>query len=343
MRARRGRRHIGMRTLAAALTAGAILMLGSTPSAAQDTHPGTTSRTTWGDPDLEGVWNFATIIPFQRPASAEGKEILSDEEAAVLTEQALERQNADRRNENAAVDIERAYNDFWWDYGDEIRGNRSSLVIDPPDGKLPAVTPEGRERIRALGTSFRPGRADSWLDRSLWERCILGFNSGPPMIPSAYNNNMQLFQTADHVVILNEMVHSARVIPLETRQPLSENIRQWQGSSHGRWEGDTLVVETRNFRNESRTPYFRDSGEGLRLIERFTRADAETLLYAFTVVDPATYERYWTAEVPMKTGEGPIFEYACHEGNYGMFNLLSGARAEEAQEAVDAAGLRNKN
>ena len=171
------------------------------------------------------------------------------------------------------MDIERAYNDFWWDYGDEIRGNRSSLVIDPPDGKLPAITPEGRERMRSLGASFGPDRSDSWLDRSLWERCILGFNSGPPMIPSAYNNNMQLFQNADHVVILNEMVHSARVIPLDTQPPLSDDIRQWQGSSRGHWEGDTLVVETRNFRNEARTPYFRDSGEGLHLIERFTRAD----------------------------------------------------------------------
>ncbi len=324
------------RLLAAMLLALALSLAGLAPATAQSTDDAAIpTRTEWGDPNLEGVWNFATIIPFQRPASAEGRAILTDEEAAEFRERSLERQNADNRNDNAAVDIERAYNDFWWDYGDEIRGNRSSLVIDPPDGKLPAITPEGRERMRSLGASFGPGRSDSWLDRSLWERCILGFNSGPPMIPSAYNNNMQLFQNADHVVILNEMVHSARVIPLDTQPPLSDDIRQWQGSSRGHWEGDTLVVETRNFRNEARTPYFRDSGEGLNLIERFTRADAETLLYAFTVIDPATYERYWTAEIPMKTGDGPIFEYACHEGNYGMFNLLSGARALEAAEAEE--------
>ena len=324
------------RLLAAPLMALVLSLAGLVPTAAQSTDEAARpTRTGWGDPDLQGVWNFATIIPFQRPATAEGKEILTDEEAATFREQALERQNADRRNDNAAVDIERAYNDFWWDYGDEIRGNRSSLVIDPPNGKLPAMTPEGRERMQKLGVQFGPGRADSWLDRSLWERCILGFNSGPPMVPSAYNNNMQLFQTAEHVVILNEMVHAARVIPLDRRPQLSADIRQWQGNSRGHWEGDTLVVGTTNFRNEARTPYFRDSGEGAHLIERFTRVDTETLLYAFTVVDPATYERYWTAEIPMKIGDGPIFEYACHEGNYGMFNLLSGARAEE--KAADEA------
>ena len=320
-------------------TAAVILIVGL-PVTAHNANA--QSQTVWGDPDLQGVWNFATLIPFQRPDDAEGRAILSDEETATLRQQRLEQQDADRRDGGVARDVERAYNNFWWDYGDEIRGNRSSLVVDPGNGKLPPMTAAAQANMRERRAQAYNGPTRSWLDRSLWERCILGFNSGPPMVPSAYNNNFQLFQTAEHVVILNEMVHAARVVPLDGRAALSDNIRQWQGSSRGRWEGNTLVVETRNFRDEARTPYFRDSGEGTRLIERFTRVDPETLLYSFTIVDPTTYERYWTAEIPMKTGDGPMFEYACHEGNYGMFNLLAGARAEEAAEPTKESTARTK-
>ena len=168
-------------------------------------------------------------------------------------------------------------------------------------------------------------------DRALSERCILGFNAGPPMTPSAYNNNVQLFQTPDTVVIFNEMVHDARIVPLDGRPHLAGSVRQWMGSSRGRWEGDTLVVETTNFLRETS---FTGSSANLRLVERFTRVADGTLLYEFTASDPTTYTRSWTAQVPMRLSDGHLYEYACHEGNYGMFNLLAGARAEERAAAA---------
>ena len=240
------------------------------------------------------------------------------------------------------------YNDFWLDYGTTVvEDRRTSLVVDPPDGRLPALTPEGEAlrqvgsliedlpiplpvRVRSAGTG-----ADRPEDRGLAERCLVGFNSGPPMMPSGYNNNMQLFQTADHVVILNEMVHDLRSIPLDGRPQLPEGIRQWAGSSRGHWEGDTLVVETTNMTDK--TGSFDPSattaiGTGLTvtLTERFTRLDGDTLLYEYTVDDPAIFTRPFTVAVPMRRSDEPMFEYACHEGNYGLLNILSGARAEDA-------------
>ena len=334
-----------MKTATARLVA--MLALGCLVPAVAAGQNATAPRTSWGAPDLGGVWDFRTITPLERPASVHDKAVLTAEEAAAFTRQTLESRNADRRDGGARRDIERAYNDFWWDYGKSLTGdNRTSLIVDPSDGRVPSMTPEARERHktrRAAGTS--PVRARVVIgspahgpeDVGLSERCMLGFNSGPPMLPSAYNNNVQLFQTPDHVVILNEMIHEARIVPLDGRAPLPDGIRQWMGDSRGRWDGDTLVVESRNYTDKTGSFYTIigsfGSGETLHLVERFTRIDAETLLYEFTVDDPETFTQPLTAAIPMKSSDAPLFEYACHEGNYSMEGILSGHRADERRAA----------
>ena len=323
----------------------AMLVLGCLIPVVAAGQDATAPRTAWGAPDLGGVWDFRTITPLERPAALKDKAVLTAEEAAAFTQQSLEGRNADRRDGGARRDIERAYNDFWWDYGNSLTGdNRTSLIVDPPDGRVPGMTAEAQERAKAKRTAGRrPVRSRVVIgspaygpeDVGLSERCMLGFNSGPPMLPSAYNNNVQLFQTPDHVVILNEMIHEARVVPLDGRAPLPDGIRQWMGDSRGRWDGDTLVVESRNYTDKTGSFYTIigsfGSGETLHLVERFTRIDAETLLYEFIVDDPKTFTQPFTAAIPMKHSDAPLFEYACHEGNYGMTNLLTGARAVEVE------------
>jgi len=292
-------------------------------------------RTPWGVPDLQGVWNYSTITPLERPSELAGKEVLTEQEAAEFEKQTLERRNPDRRDGGADADVGRAYNQFWWDYGTKVVGTkRTSLIVDPPDGKIPALTAEARKNTDARTAILRRA-ATGPEDRNLWERCILGTNAGPPMVPGPYNNNFQLFQTTHYVVILNEMIHDARIIPLDGRPHLPANIRQWMGDSRGHWEGNTLVVDTTNFTGKTN---FRGSGEALHLTERFTRVAAGTLLYEFRVDDPAAFTRPWSAALPMTNSDELIYEYACHEANYGMFNILSAARAEEkaAEEAAKA-------
>jgi len=317
-----------------------VVTVASLPAAGQTATP----RTPWGAPDLGGVWDFRTITPLERPAALEGKAVLTEEEAAAFTRQTIEARNADRRDGGARRDVERAYNDFWWDWGNALTDDkRTSLIVDPADGRIPSMTAEAQERARAArAAGLRPVRGRVLIgspahgpeDLGLSERCMLGFNSGPPMLPSAYNNNVQLFQTPDHVVILSEMIHEARVVPLDGRPPLPEEMRQWMGDARGRWEGDTLVVESRNYTDKTGSFYTivgsYGSGETLRLVERFTRVDRNTLLYEFTVDDPVTFTRSFTAAIPMTRSDAPLFEYACHEGNYGMTNLLTGARVQEA-------------
>jgi hypothetical protein len=295
------------------------------------TTTGRIPRTADGRPDLQGVWSFATITPLERPTELKDKQVLTEQEAAEFEKRIIAREDKDNREGTGTeADVSRAYNDFWWDRGTRVVGTRrTSLIVDPPDGRIPSFTPEGQKRVAALAERMRRSPSGP-EDRNLGERCILGFNSGPPMFPSAYNNNVQLVQTADHLGILNEMVHNARVVPLDGRP--HGTIRQWVGDSRGRWDGDTLVVDTINF---SSSTTLRGSSPNMHLVERFTRVNANTLVYAFTVDDATTWTRPWTAEVPMTKSNEPMFEYACHEGNYGMTGILAGARADE--KAAEAA------
>lgn len=276
-----------------------------------------------GHADLQGTWDFAQLTPFERPGNFAGKESLSDEEAEEFAQQRIETGNKDKRDGGAAADVERAYNDFWWDFGKRV-AKQTSLVVDPPDGRVPALTAEAQKRA-----ADRRGKYDNPEERPLAERCVVGFNSGPPMVPSAYNNNVQLVQTRDHMVILNEMIHSARIVALSGRPHAPKSIRSLTGDSVGRWEGDTLVVDTTNF---SQNAGFRGATANMHLVERFTRVDTDTLRYEFTVEDPATWTGKWSASIPMTRTDELIYEYACHERNYGLEGVLKGARYEDQQK-----------
>ena len=287
-------------------------------------------RTPDGYPDLQGLWNFSTATPMQRPDDLAGRDTLTAEEAAEWEQALAERRRAgDSTSPTASLEARVSYEQaIWFEQGNSLERQRTSLIIDPPNGRIPAVRPDAEARGQ-LTRLLRGRHAHGPEDRGVSERCLLGFNSGPPMTPSVYNNNMQLFQTADHVVILNEMVHSARIIPLDGRGPLPEGLRQWVGDSRGSWEGDTLVVVTTNFLRETA---FGGSSANLHLVERISRVDADTLRYEFTVRDPTTWAAPWTARVDMTRTDEPLYEYACHEGNYSMASSLSGARALEAAE-----------
>ena len=289
------------------------------------------SATADGHPDLQGVWNFSTITPLERPAEFSGKEFLTDAEARDYERRVVERSNRDNRESTAEADVSSAYNEFWWDRGvhaARVHGKvRTSLIVDPPDGRLPPLTADGQARATARADARREHPADGPEDRSLGERCLL-FNAGPPMLSGPYNNFVQILQTRDHVVIHNEMIHDARVIALDGRPHLPASVRLLLGDSRGRWDGDTLVVETTNFSDKTNV---RGSGPGLKLTERFTREGPSTLLYQFTVDDPASFTKPWTAILPMTRADGQLYEYACHEGNYAMTGILRGARSEERE------------
>ncbi len=305
-----------------------LLVLGVTAAGAQTLEP---PRLADGKPDLQGVWDFRTITPLQRPERLGDREFLTQEEAATLEQEAISRDErlllaAARRTE--AGGSVGAYNNFWMDRGTRtIDTRRTSLIVDPPNGRIPPLTAAGQARADARRAHRAEHPADSWLDRSTFDRCILGFNTGPPMTPGGYNQNMQVFQTEDTVVILNEMVHDSRIIPIDGSA--RNGIKSWTGESRGHWEGDTLVIETVNLTDKTR---WRGSSETMALVERLTRQDNDTLVYEFTVTDPDTWTQPWSAEIPMRRGEEPLYEYACHEGNYSMEGILSGARADERAE-----------
>ncbi len=318
-------------------------------------------RTPWGAPDLQGVWDFRTITPLERPDDLIGQELLTDEEAAQLEQEAVDRierlaapseVERGRLPEGGGGRAVGAYNNFWFDEGTRVvEDKRTSLIVDPADGKLPALKPGAVEQLGSATEDLpghRPVRyraggigTDGPEDRGLGERCLVGFNSGPPMMPSAYNNYMQLFQTTAYVAILNEMVHDVRIIPLDGRPHVPGGVRQWMGDARGHWDGETLVVETTNFteKTSSFDPLFSISvgtGRWLTLTERFRRVDGDTLLYEYRVSDPTTFTRPFTVSIPMQQTEASIYEYACHEGNYGLRNILAGARA--AEKAGEVAG-----
>ena len=294
------------------------------PARAAGAGKSTASRTPWGDPDLQGLWTNTTTTPLQRPSGLAGKQVLTDEERAELDDRSA--RNADRPPRPGDPG---AYNDFWLDKGKA--STQTSLIVDPSDGKLPSLTPEAQKRAEGLAASRRLPPA-SWEDLNFLERCITRGMPGA-MLPGFYNHNYQIVQTPGYVVILVEMIHDVRIIPLDARPHLDPHIRQWLGDSRGRWDGDTLVVETTNFNGKvtEQRPSHTVFGisENLTLVERFTRVDRNTIDYRFTVTDPTTFTRPWTAATPMSRIAQPIYEYACHEGNYAAPNMLRGARAQE--------------
>ncbi len=283
-------------------------------------------RTAWGDPDLQGVWSYASLTPLQRPSELADKKFYTQEEAAVR---------------NAAVTVDRSpeagsvgtYNALWFDRGRVDPGLRTSLIVDPPNGRLPPLTPEGQARVAERAERRRDHPADSWLDRSAWDRCIT--YHGVPPVSTGYNNTYQILQTPDTVAILVENIHDVRIIPLDGRPRLEARIRQWNGDSRGHWEGSTLVVETSNY--SDKTDHRFPSSRNTRAVERFTRVEKNSIHYEFTIEDPTVYTAPWTAVRPMpRLHDYQIYEYACHEGNYAMTNILRGARAQE-RAAEDAA------
>jgi hypothetical protein len=279
-------------------------------------------RTPDGRPDLHGIWDFRTLTPLERPSEFAEKDVLTADEVV-----ALEQRNAETRVDRAPrTGDPGTYNQFWFDFGTRVVDDkRSSLIVDPANGRLPAMTEAAQRRAAERAETLkRPAAGPE--DRPTWERCLLGFNSGPPIMPSGYNNNVQIIQTRDHVVILNEMVHDARVVPITSRA--HDGGRRWLGESRGRWQGDTLIVESRNFTvNGTGTIGLRvPPSERMHLVERFTLRDPQTLVYEFTVTDPATWTAPWTAVVPMRKTDEQIYEYACHEGNLGMVGIMAGAR-----------------
>ena len=345
------------RCLAVVCAAVAVVALASVRAAeAQSNASWTVPRTADGQPDLRGVWDFRTLTPLQRPEERADQAVLTAEQVAEIEAASVRRAAqadlpSDVRTEPLpAGQNVGGYNNFWFDRGAGVVGDRrTSLIIEPRDGRVPPLRHDARHQIGSLGDDlpsdrpirYRAGGAgvDDPEDRGLAERCILGFNSGPPMLPGGYNQNMQLFQTPDHVVILNEMVHDSRIIPLDGRPHLPGDLRQWMGDGRGYWEGDTLVVETMNFTDK--TASFNPSvmvamgnGTNLRLIERFTRVDEDILSYEYSVYDRTTFTRSFSAEIPMRRGAAPLFEYACHEGNYGLLNILRGARDDELAAAA---------
>jgi hypothetical protein len=311
---------------------------GAAPAApaARTAKPYTPPRNEHGRPDIQGVWSFAVITPFQRDEKLGDRTVLTDQEAVEI-----EKQNAARSEiadlatrKRGAGDVGLAYNDFWYDRGTRVAGSlQSSIVVDPPNGRVPPVNNEGiarRDTRAAARKASERGPSDGPEDRGLAERCIIGFNAGPPFTPSAYNNNIQIVQTRDYVVIVNEMVHDARIVPTDGRPHQPANIKPWMGDSRGRWEGDTLVVETTNFNEKN---IYRGASENLKLVEKFTRNSQGILTYEFTLNDRATWDVPWTGRIPLERINEPIYEYACHEGNYGMDGILKGTRAEEKRAA----------
>jgi hypothetical protein len=288
---------------------------------------GQSPRTADGKPDLQGVWTNATVTPLERPPELGNQQFFTKEQAAQYAKKVVETTNSDRRDGGAEADVGRAYNNFWRESGTKVVPTlRTSLIVDPLDGRIPALTPEAQRIVAARAEARRLHPADGPEDRSLQERCILWPAAGPPMMPVGYNSNYQIVQGKGYVAVIAEMIHDVRIIPTDGSPHLPPNVRQLLGDPRGHWEGNTLVVDSTNFTDKTN---FRGSGEKLHLIERFTRTGPESMMYEFTVDDPASFAKPWTAQVPMTRSAGPVLEYACNEGNYAMQGILAGARAEE--------------
>jgi len=316
------------------LTIGWFALLAATALSAQNKGAWKMPRTADGHPDLQGIWNNSTRTPLERPPEFAGKPTLTDAEAKVWEQkehqawQELDGTSEGPLHKTKGSEGTGAYNVLFYDMGSGLARvdgvKRTSMVIDPPDGKIPPMMPAARERNRGRSASL-----GNVKDRGLSERCIYVSMVGPPMLPTLYNNNYQIVQTPDSLMIMAEEIHDVRIVHMNAQHP-PENVRQWLGDSIGHWEGDTLVVETTNFTGQT---HFRGSSKDLKVTERFTRTDANTIVYKATLEDPSTWTKPWTVELPFAAAPGPIYEYACHEGNYAMEDILAGARKAEAEEA----------
>jgi hypothetical protein len=295
----------------------------------------TAPRTSDGQPDLQGFWTNSTYVPLQRPKGVTKEFYTKEEVAAMVKKAAVE--EAEQTEPGTIPDVHYDFTQFGLDRSQNpLAVNlRTSLIVDPADGRLPSLSAEGQKRAaeRAETRKRMGAPTDAVQNQPLSVRCIIMDRIGPPMLAGAYNNNYQIIQVPGYVMILVEMIHDVRIIPLDGRPQLPQNVRQWTGSYRGHWEGETLVVETTNFNGKNP---FQGSSENMRLTERFTRLDEHTIRYQFTVDDPSTWTGPWSAEVPWTTTVGPLFEHACHEGNYGLTNTLAGARVEEKQAAEAA-------
>ena len=322
--------------LAAVLFAagGVFDLLAQAPGGAAATaaEPFTVRRTPWGDPDLQGVWDYRTITPLERRPELGDRDLYTDEEIAQLEGRAARRMEQPP-DENTPANLVHA--EYLTDPGrflDESR--RTSLIVDPPNGRLPPLTADAQQRqdrARAAAAPAPPGgRANSYTDRSLLERCITRGSAGAPL-PTLYNNNIRIVQAPGYVAIVHEMVHDTRIVPLDGSA--FSNVRTYMGESRGRWEGNTLVVETRSFNGQA--PY-RGAGTNLRVIERYTRSAADKVEFRVTFEDDTQWTQPWTAAYSMRPAEGELYEYACHEGNYGLRNILENARDEERKAAAEA-------
>jgi hypothetical protein len=321
---------------ALAIFAAAPLVYAASPAAkdaAKSTKAWTLPRTPDGQPDFEGYWTNGTYIPLERPKELGNKEFYTEAEAL-----AVEQKKVKEDHSQAADDIH--YDNVIWQGDKWAKGApnlRTSIVFDPPDGRLPPLSPEGQQRAKELAAQARDREASvSAESRSLGERCITWGADGPPLLGSTYNANYQILQNAGSVFILTEMIHAVRAIPLDGRPHVAASIRELAGDSRGHWEGDTLVVDTTNFTDKTnfrgppataRQDIF--SSPQLHVIERFTRTSDDTIVYRFTVDDPGTWTKPWSGETLMRKTKGPIYEYACHEGNYGLADILEGARKAE--------------
>jgi hypothetical protein len=315
------------------MSIGALALFAATALSAQNKAAWKMPRTADGHPDLQGIWNNSTRTPLERPAEFAGKSTVSDVEAKVWEQkehqawQELDGTSEGPLHKTKGSEGTGAYNVLFYDMGSGLARvdgvKRTSMVVDPPDGKIPPVVPQARERSRAAAARS----ASNVKNRGLSERCIFVSMSGPPMLPTLYNNNYQIVQTADSVMIMAEEIHDVRIIRMNAQHRPS-NMRSWLGDSVGHWEGDTLVVETTNFTDQT---HFRGSSQDLKVTERFTRVDANNIVYKATMEDASTWTKPWTVELPFAAASGPIYEYACHEGNYAIEDILAGARKAEAE------------
>jgi len=325
-----------IRVLAGAVASMAIAF--AVPVVGQAPKKYSPPRTPWGDPDLQGVWNDATSTPLQRPGAVGAKDVLTDEEAAEFQATLAHELTRDRRDGGPEIDVNRAYNDHWMDARrlKITADRRTSLIVDPPDGRIPPLVPLPPERQQAraaraaAAARFQAGMPHDHMDMSLPVRCVIRTDS-PPYLPTIYNNNFQIVQSPGYVTIAPEMIHSARIIPVDGRAHLNKTLKQWLGDSRGRWDGTTLVVETTNFRSDDGVIFQNANPATFKITERFTRVAADSLNYEFTVEDPTTWTRPWTALIPWNKvdPDEQMYEYACHEDNFDIVHFLTGARKRQ--------------